>query len=54
MMLDVLDDESTSRLEYREVSDLARVINQDSNNYKRRHLKNASHLDPNCLDSFEE
>lgn len=52
MTLDIFDDESTSELESREVFELSRITNQDFDNYRLRHLKNASPLGSNCLDSL--
>lgn len=54
MTLDIHYDEGTSELKSRELSEFARITNQDFNNYRRRHLKNASCLGSSCLDSLEE
>ncbi|KAI0990922.1 hypothetical protein K3495_g17265, partial [Podosphaera aphanis] len=51
--LDVLDEEGTTGSEPCEVSELARITNQDFNNYRRRHLKNVSRFDPSCIESLK-
>ncbi|KAI0995090.1 hypothetical protein K3495_g13091, partial [Podosphaera aphanis] len=53
LTLDVLDEEGTIGSEPCEVSELARIINHDFNNYRRRHLKNVSRFDPSCIESLK-
>ncbi len=53
LTLDVLDEEGTIGSEPCEVYELARITNQDFNNYRRRHLKNVSRFDPSCIESLK-
>ena len=52
--LTVLEDENISKTEPCEVSEFARITNQDFNNFRRRHLKNVSRLGSSCSESLQK
>lgn len=54
LSLNVLDPENNEEDDSFDVSEIADVINQDFNNYRRRHLKKKSYMRQSCYDSLGE